>query len=126
MRMPRIVKMRLEKIQRDFLWGGGALEKRPYLVKWVVVCSHKKKGGLGIRIFLSSIGPFCANGVGALQLKGSPFGSLLLVGSLGKKVEGGIPVRLGRAMGWGFGRKLERKVLYCLKMFPSLWGMVGG
>ncbi|RVW28885.1 putative ribonuclease H protein [Vitis vinifera] len=35
----------------DFLWGGGALEKRPHLVKWDVVCSHKKKGGLGIRNF---------------------------------------------------------------------------
>ena len=44
--MPRVVRLRLEKIQRDFLWGGGALEKRPHLVKWVVVCSHKKKGGL--------------------------------------------------------------------------------
>ena len=47
--MPRVVRLRLEKIQRDFLWGGGALEKRPHLVKWVVVCSHKKKGSLGIR-----------------------------------------------------------------------------
>ena len=49
LRMPRVVKLRLEKIQRDFLWEGGALEKRPYLVKWAIVCSHKKKGGLGIR-----------------------------------------------------------------------------
>ncbi|RVW46482.1 ADP-ribosylation factor [Vitis vinifera] len=49
MRMPRVVKLRLEKIQRDFLWGGGALEKRPHLVKWAIVCSDKKKGGLGIR-----------------------------------------------------------------------------
>ncbi|RVW36959.1 Transposon TX1 uncharacterized 149 kDa protein [Vitis vinifera] len=49
LRMPRVVKLRLEKIQRDFLWGGGALEKRPHLVKWVVVCTHKKMGGLGIR-----------------------------------------------------------------------------
>ncbi|RVW36082.1 hypothetical protein CK203_079668 [Vitis vinifera] len=31
--MPRVVRLRLEKIQRDFLWGGGALEKRPHLVK---------------------------------------------------------------------------------------------
>ncbi|RVW43975.1 putative mitochondrial protein [Vitis vinifera] len=30
--MPRVVKLRLEKIQRDFLWGGGVLEKRPHLV----------------------------------------------------------------------------------------------
>ncbi|RVW65755.1 LINE-1 retrotransposable element ORF2 protein [Vitis vinifera] len=27
----------------------GALEKRPHLVKWAVVCTHKKMGGLGIR-----------------------------------------------------------------------------
>ena len=51
MRIPRVVRLRLEKIQRDFLWGGGALEKRPHLVKWDVVCSHKMKGGLGIRNF---------------------------------------------------------------------------
>ena len=25
----RAVRMRLEKIQRDFLWGGGALEQKP-------------------------------------------------------------------------------------------------
>ncbi|RVW23965.1 hypothetical protein CK203_092088 [Vitis vinifera] len=92
MRMPRVVKLRLEKIQRDFLWGGGALEKRPHLVKWAVVCSHKKKGGLGLEIFLLSIGPFCANGVSVLQLKGIPIGSLKLVGSLGKKEEGGVLV----------------------------------
>ena len=49
LRMPREVKLRLEKIQRDFLWGGGALEKRPHFVKWAVVCTHKKIGGLGIR-----------------------------------------------------------------------------
>ncbi|RVW56027.1 putative ribonuclease H protein [Vitis vinifera] len=49
LRMPRVVKLRLEKIQRDFLWGGGALEKRPHLAKWAVVCTHKKMGGLGIR-----------------------------------------------------------------------------
>ena len=33
LRMPKVVRLRLEKIQRDFLWGGGALEKRPHLVK---------------------------------------------------------------------------------------------
>ena len=86
MRMPRVVKLRLEKIQRDFLWGGGGLEKRPHLVKWAVVCSDKKNGLLfvqikrmvdwGLEIFLSSIGPFCAKGVGTMRLKGSPYGSL--------------------------------------------------
>ena len=47
MRMLRVVKLRLKQIQRDFLWGGGALEKRPHLVKWAIVCSNKKKGWFG-------------------------------------------------------------------------------
>ena len=42
--LPRRVKLRLEWIQRDFLWGGGSLEKKPHLVKWVTVCFDKKEG----------------------------------------------------------------------------------
>ncbi|RVW50776.1 hypothetical protein CK203_076801 [Vitis vinifera] len=34
----RIVRLRLKQIQRDFLWGGGAIERKPHLVKWVTVC----------------------------------------------------------------------------------------
>ena len=32
--LPRAVRMRLETIQRDFLWEGGALEQKPHLVRW--------------------------------------------------------------------------------------------
>ena len=42
-------KLRLDRIQRDFLWGGGDLDKKPHLLKWAIVCSDKKEGGLGIR-----------------------------------------------------------------------------
>ena len=48
-RLPRKVKIILEKIQRDFLWGGVNLERKIHLVKWDIVCSSKVKGGLGIR-----------------------------------------------------------------------------
>ncbi|RVW90342.1 putative ribonuclease H protein [Vitis vinifera] len=48
-RMPNSVARRLEKLQRDFLWGGGNLERKAHLVKWEVVCGDKEKGGLGIR-----------------------------------------------------------------------------
>ena len=43
------VRSRLEKIQRDFLWGGGALVQKPHLVRWNLVCLERKKGGLGVR-----------------------------------------------------------------------------
>ena len=47
--IPRKVKMRLEKIQREFLWGGGALKRKIHLVKWKTICSNKDKGGLGVK-----------------------------------------------------------------------------
>ena len=48
-RIPKVVARRLEKLQRDFLWGGGNLERKAHLVNWEVVCADKNKGGLGLR-----------------------------------------------------------------------------
>ena len=49
LQLPRGVRIRLEQIQRDFLWGGGALVWRPYLVRWATICLDKRKGGLGVK-----------------------------------------------------------------------------
>ena len=52
LRMPTSVRLRLEQIQRDFLWdwgGRGALERKTHLVKRAIVCSDKSKGGLGVK-----------------------------------------------------------------------------
>ncbi|RVW16672.1 LINE-1 reverse transcriptase-like [Vitis vinifera] len=46
-RRPKLVVKRLEKLQRDFLWGGGSLERKIHLINWAVVCTHKESGGLG-------------------------------------------------------------------------------
>ena len=46
--MLRQVRLRLQKIQRDFLWGGGALVQKPHLVRWKSVCSERRKVGLGV------------------------------------------------------------------------------
>ena len=47
--IPSLVCKKLEKIQRDSLWGGGNLDQKSHLVKWATVCSDKKFGGLGVR-----------------------------------------------------------------------------
>ncbi|KAL6333218.1 hypothetical protein AAG906_028401 [Vitis piasezkii] len=45
-RMPKSVAKRVEKVQRDFLWGGGNLAGKIHLVKWDVVCTEKNKAML--------------------------------------------------------------------------------
>ena len=72
--LPRAVRMRLEKIQRDFLWGGGALEQKPHLVRWSIVCEAKVKVVWGLRVLVCSIRLSLANGHDALQTKKRPFG----------------------------------------------------
>ena len=49
--MPKLVYARLERIQREILWGGSSHKKKPHLVKWSTVCTKKKNGGLGLRSF---------------------------------------------------------------------------
>jgi hypothetical protein len=47
--IPALVAKRIEKIQRDFLWGGLNDEGKMHLVEWDKVCSPLDEGGLGIR-----------------------------------------------------------------------------
>jgi hypothetical protein len=47
--IPALVAKRIEKIQRDFLWGGMNDETKLHLVEWDKVCSPLDEGGLGIR-----------------------------------------------------------------------------
>jgi hypothetical protein len=42
------VANRLEKLQRDFLWGGLHEEPKFHLVKWAQICTPMRNGGLGI------------------------------------------------------------------------------
>ncbi|WJZ95111.1 hypothetical protein VitviT2T_013902 [Vitis vinifera] len=85
----RIVRLRLEKIQRDFLWGGGSLDSKPYLVKWDTVCSDRRRGALGARCLHSLNKASFVSGIGALLQKGRPFGDKAFVVNMGiwKEVE---------------------------------------
>ena len=42
-----LLALRIEKLQRDFLWSGSGEGKRNHLVSWDIVCRLKEFGGLG-------------------------------------------------------------------------------
>jgi hypothetical protein len=47
--IPMSVARRIEKMQRNFLWGGLANEHKYHLVNWQQICTPIPNGGLGIR-----------------------------------------------------------------------------
>ncbi|KAJ9701497.1 hypothetical protein PVL29_006726 [Vitis rotundifolia] len=109
LRMPRAVRLRLEKIQRDFLWGGGALENKPHLVKWAVVCSHKKKGGLGIRNFSSLNKALLCKWSWRYAVERESFWKLLISRKYGEEVGGWFSREVREGYGVGFWKEIRKE-----------------
>ncbi|RVW36857.1 hypothetical protein CK203_113738 [Vitis vinifera] len=81
--MPKLVARRLEKLQKDFLWGGANGENKAHLVKWE------------------------ANGFGDLRVPRRNFGKKCLRLSMGKRSLGGGQGRQMGCLELEFGRKSE-------------------
>ena len=47
--IPSSVAHRIEKLQRDFLWGGLGDEFKYHFVNWHTICAPIQQGGLGLR-----------------------------------------------------------------------------
>ncbi|GKV32990.1 hypothetical protein SLEP1_g41549 [Rubroshorea leprosula] len=47
--LPRGLILSLDKIRRNFLWGGGENKRKINWVAWDKVCKSKKEGGLGVK-----------------------------------------------------------------------------
>lgn len=47
--LPESVCKKIDKMNRNFLWGSTEERRKTHLVKWDIVCKSHDRGGLGIR-----------------------------------------------------------------------------
>lgn len=50
MLLPKGVCDKLDKVQRDFVWGAESGSKKIHQVKWETICNSKAQGGLGFSL----------------------------------------------------------------------------
>lgn len=48
-KLPKSVCDKIERVQRDFLWGEGEGSRKAHLLNWNGICRPKDRGGLGFR-----------------------------------------------------------------------------
>ena len=97
--IPRKVRIKLERIQKDFLWGDLGDKSKIHLVKWSNVCKAKIFGGLGIRRLQCLNQAFLGKWLWRFSVERESLGRWRGVGLL---ESGGSP------LGLAFGRTLEK------------------
>ncbi|RVW66520.1 LINE-1 reverse transcriptase-like [Vitis vinifera] len=102
------VARRLDKVQRDFLWGGGSEERKAHLIKWEAICEDKSKGGLGLRklVFLNKA--LLGKWIWRFAYDKDDLWKQVITAKYGQEGHGWRAKRLMGLSAWGFGRKYGR------------------
>ncbi|RVX19138.1 putative ribonuclease H protein [Vitis vinifera] len=106
--MPRKVRLRLKRIQRDFLWGGGALERKPHLVMWGLVCLEKCNGGLGVKSLSILNKALLYKWSWRFAIEREAFWNQVIRGKYGEEQGGWSSKEARGGMVWGCGKLLGR------------------
>ena len=48
-KLPKVIRTKIDRIYRQFIWGSAKHKKRIHLITWDKVCKPKQEGGLGFR-----------------------------------------------------------------------------
>jgi hypothetical protein len=117
------VANRIEKLYRDFLWGGLGDEFKFHLVKWSKVCSPISEGGLEIRNLRTFNRALLGKWLWRYEHERRAWWRIAVDAKFGSVGVGGVLLfPLGR-MVWGYGRILGR-VGACSVATPNLsWEM---
>ncbi|RVW51870.1 putative ribonuclease H protein [Vitis vinifera] len=115
--MSSIISLTLERIQRGFLWGGGALERKIHLVRWELVCLEKDNGGLGVKSLSILNKALLCKWSWRFAMEREAFWNQVIRGKYGEE-QGGWSSKEARGEGHGVGLwKTLRKEWEVVKIF---------
>ncbi|KAJ9699196.1 hypothetical protein PVL29_008009 [Vitis rotundifolia] len=112
-RMPKVVARRLEKLQRDFLWGGGNLERKAHLVNWEAVCMDKEKGGLGLRKLVPLNKALLGKWVWRFAKSKDELWKQVLLAKYGQEDFGWRTKKVNGALGVGVWKEIMKEADWC-------------
>ena len=112
-RMLRVVARRLEKLQRDFLWGGESTERKAHLVNWERVCVGKEKGGLGLRKLVPLNKALLGKWVWRFAHAKEEMWKRVLVAKYGQEEFGWRTKKVNGAFGVGVWKEIMKEADWC-------------
>ncbi|RVW54346.1 putative ribonuclease H protein [Vitis vinifera] len=121
-RMPKSVAKRVEKTQRDFLWGGGNLEGKVHLVKWDAVCTEKHKGGLGLRRIATLIRALLGKWIWRFACEKNNFWNQVITTKYGQEDYGWRPKKVSGAAGVGVWKEIMKESDWCWENLAFIVG----
>ena len=121
-RMPKSVAKRVEKTQRDFLWGGGNLEGKVHLVKWDAVCTEKHKGGLGLRRIATLNRALLGKWIWRFACEKNNFWNQVITTKYGQEDYGWRPKKVRGAAGVGVWKEIMKESDWCWENLAFIVG----
>ncbi|RVX13534.1 Transposon TX1 uncharacterized 149 kDa protein [Vitis vinifera] len=121
-RMPKSVAKRVEKTQRDFLWGGGNLEGKVHLIKWDAVCTEKHKGGLGLRRIATLNRALLGKWIWRFACEKNNFWNQVITTKYGQEDYGWRPKKVSGAAGVGVWKEIMKESDWCWENLAFIVG----
>ncbi|RVW50807.1 Transposon TX1 uncharacterized 149 kDa protein [Vitis vinifera] len=120
-RMPKSVVRRIEKLQRDFLWGGANGGNKAHLVRWEVVCADKEKGGLGLRKLTLLNKALLGKWIWRFACAKEELWKKVLEAKYGKEELGWRTRKANGAFGVGVWKEILKESTWCWIIWGSRW-----
>ena len=102
------MSVRLERIQREFLWGDLEERRKIHLVRWAVICKDKRHGGLGLRHLKDFNHALLGKWLWRFPLERESFWRKVIVGKFGEEEGGWTTREVRESYGMGLWKDIRK------------------